>query len=135
HHVIISVRYPDSGALPEAGELTPESRRQSAANAPAAGQGARSVEDSDGRLVGWAPGEAPLILRPGQAKLVKKGSSLVFQVHYTTNGTASKDRSSVGLIFSKDPVEKRVITAGAFARGLTIPAGDPAYKSTAAFTF
>lgn len=135
HHVIISVRYPDSGALPEAGELTPESRRQSAAGAPAAGQGARSVEDSDGRLVGWAPGEAPLILRPGQAKLVKKGSSLVFQVHYTTNGEPGKDRTSVGLIFSKAPVEKRVITAGATARNLVIPPGDPNYESNGTFTF
>ncbi len=133
HHVIISVRYPDSGTLPEAGELTPESRRQSA-GAPAGGQ-ARSVEDSDGRLVGWAPGEAPLILRPGQAKLVKKGSSLVFQVHYTTNGEPGKDRTSVGLIFSKAPVEKRVITAGAMARNLVIPPGDPNYESNGTFTF
>jgi hypothetical protein len=130
HHVIISVRYPGSGPLPEAGELTPEARRPSAA-----GGQARSVEDSDGRLVGWAPGEAPLVLRPGQAKLIKKGSVLVFQVHYTTNGVAGTDRTSVGLIFSRVPVEKRVITAGAFARNLVIPPGHPHYQSTASFLF
>ena len=66
----------------------------------------------DGRLVGWAPGEAPLILKPGQAKLVKAGSVLIFQVHYTPNGQPGKDRSSVGLIFTRTPVEKRVITGG-----------------------
>jgi hypothetical protein len=136
HHVIISVRYPAQGVeLPQAGELTPERLAASrAAGANAEGRPA-SAEDSDGRLVGWAPGEAPQIMRPGQAKLIKKGSVLVFQVHYTTNGEPGKDRTSVGLIFSKVPVEKRVITAGAAARNLVIPPHDPHYESTATFTF
>jgi hypothetical protein len=134
HHVIVSVRYPGQAPLPEAGEITPEARRPAAGNSNANNQ-TRSAEDSDGRLVGWAPGEAPLILRPGHAKLIKKGSVLVFQVHYTTNGETSKDRTSVGLIFSKVPIEKRVITAGAVARNLVIPPGDPHYESTASFVF
>jgi hypothetical protein len=125
HHVIVDVRYPDQGALPKAGEIAPETL-----------SGLRGrAGDSDGRLVGWAPGEAPLILRPGQAKLVKKGSVLIFQVHYTPNGEAGRDRSSVGLIFSRQPVEKRVITAGAVAHELAIPPGEPNYESNASFTF
>lgn len=138
HHVIVSVRYPDHGPLPTAGELSPESRaalRPSSGATQSGGGQQRSVEDSDGRLVGWAPGEAPLILRPGQAKLIRKGSVLIFQVHYTTNGEAGKDRTSVGLIFSQVPVEKRVITAGAVSRNLVIPPGDPHYESTATFIF
>lgn len=135
HHVIVSVRYPGQTELPPAGELTPErlaALRQGSTNAQAR---PASAEDSDGRLVGWAPGEAPQIMRPGQAKLIKKGSVLIFQVHYTTNGEPGKDRTSVGLIFSKVPVEKRVITAGASARNLVIPPHDPHYESTATFTF
>ncbi len=131
HHVIVSVRYPSSGPLPEAGEISPAARRP----AQSSNGQQRSVEDSDGRLVGWAPGEAPLVLRDGQAKLIRKGSVLVFQVHYTTNGEPGKDRTSVGLIFSKTPVAKRVITAAAVARNLVIPPGDPNYESTASFTF
>ena len=134
HHVIVSVRYPAPGVeLPPAGEITPE--RLAASRQQQAGAQARSAEDSDGRLVGWAPGEAPQIMRPGQAKLIKKGSVLVFQVHYTTNGEPGKDRTSVGLIFSRVPVEKRVITAGASARNLVIPPHDPNYESTATYTF
>lgn len=129
HHVIVSVRYPDHGELPPAGEINPAmlgSIRRNSGDRPA---------DSDGRLVGWAPGEAPLELRAGQAKLVKKGSVLIFQVHYTTNGEAGKDRSSVGLIFSKAPVEKRVITAGATQAGFVIPAGAANHEVVSEFTF
>lgn len=129
HHVIVSVRYPGQGPDLPAGEINLAARQASA------GAQARSAEDSDGRLVGWAPGEAPLILRDGQAKLIRKGSTLIFQVHYTTNGVVGRDRTSVGLIFSKAPVEKRVITAAAVARNLVIPPGEPNYESTATFTF
>lgn len=129
HHIIVSVRYPDNGELPPAGEINPAmlgSIRRNSGDRPA---------DSDGRLAGWAPGEAPLMLRDGQAKLVKKGSVLVFQVHYTTNGEAGKDRSSIGLIFSKAPVEKRVITAGATQAGFVIPAGAANHEVTSEFAF
>jgi hypothetical protein len=34
-------------------------------------------------LVGYAPGEQPLLFEPGTAKLVKAGSKLLFQMHYT----------------------------------------------------
>jgi hypothetical protein len=133
HHIIIDVRYPDQGNLPKAGEIPP-SELLSGRRGSGGGSGERPA-DSDGRLVGWAPGEAPLALRPGQAKLVKKGSMLVFQVHYVTTGEPGSDRSSVGLIFSKDPVEKRVITAGATQPNFAIPPGDPNYEVKSEFVF
>jgi len=129
HHVIVTVRYPEHGELPKPGELNPSevgSARRSSGDRPA---------DSDGRLIGWAPGEAPLVLRPGQAKLVKKGSMLIFQVHYVTNGEPGTDRTSVGLIFSRSAVEKRVITAGASQANFAIPPGDPNYEVKSEFTF
>ena len=117
HHVIVSVQYPGNGDLPKPGEIDPASLaslRRTSSERPA---------DSDGRLVGWAPGEAPLELRTGQAKLVKKGSVLIFQIHYVTNGEPGKDQTSMGVIFAKEPVQKRVITAGATQASFAIPPG------------
>ncbi len=97
--------------------------------------GANSRRNPAGMLVGMAPGMPPMMLPPGNAKLVKAGSKLVFQMHYTPTGKATTDKTSVGLIFAKSPVKKRVVTTGAFARSLEIPPGDPNHKVTASYTF
>ena len=47
-------------------------------------------------LVGYAPGQPAEILRPGQAKLIKAGSDIIFQVHYTPNGKAVRDQHKAG---------------------------------------
>ena len=54
-------------------------------------------------LGGTAPGDMPLMLQPGMAKRIPAGARLVLQLHYTPNGRAQKDRSKIGLIFSKEP--------------------------------
>jgi len=138
HHVIVSVREPGQGPLPPAGEIRLDQRRvnpEAARDPQRDRENARRGTNPDGMLIGWAPGMSPTQLRPGHAKLVKKGSVLIFQMHYTTNGVAAKDRTSVGLIFAKEPVEKRYIITGPGARDLVIPAGDPSYESRSSFTF
>jgi hypothetical protein len=63
----------------------------------------------------------------GSAKFVPKGSDIVFNIHYTSIGTAATDRSKVGLVFAKNPPKKRYWmspgTPAAF--NLSIPPGDP----------
>ena len=83
---------------------------------------------SFGQLCGFAPGTRPYPLPAGMAKLIPAGSQLVFQMHYTPNGSPQKDRSKVGIQFV-DPstIKYRVATANA-ANGLfEIPAGDDNY--------
>lgn len=136
HHVIINVRELGQGPLPPAGEIRLGAERLNGEGAAGRRDGQSQVSRNfDGMLIGWAPGMSPLTLRPGVAKLIKKGSVLVFQMHYTTNGTPGKDRTSVGLIFSKGPVEKRFITAPASSRNLVIPPSDPNYESRSSFPF
>ena len=75
-------------------------------------------------LVGYAPGIMPVALKPGQAKLVKAGTDLILQMHYTANGKEATDRSSVGLIFAKEPPAERVLTTAAMNGPFVIPPGD-----------
>ena len=87
-------------------------------------------------LTATAPGARPLILREGMAKLVPAGSKLVFQMHYTPNGTATQDRSCVGFKFA-DPktVRRQVGTDKAANQGFRIPPGDGNHKVEASHTF
>jgi hypothetical protein len=85
-------------------------------------------------LVGYAPGEQPLRFDPGTAKLVKAGSKLLFQVHYTPNGKPVNDRSYVGIKFAKEPPKFRAVTANTTNRTFVIPAGDPAYQVASTWT-
>ncbi|HKS42635.1 MAG TPA: thiol-disulfide isomerase [Blastocatellia bacterium] len=143
HHVIIGSREPGSDPLPPAGEIkfdrerfNPEAARDPQQATPA-NNPLRRGSNPDGQIIGWAPGMSPLTLAPGQAKLVKKGSVLIFQMHYTTNGVAAKDRTSVGLWFAKTPVEKRMVTKGVSTdpRKLVIPAGDSNFETRSSMTF
>src|SRR5262249_20346778 len=64
----------------------------------------------NGLLTSYAPGDSPLMLKPGQAKKLPKGAVLVFQMHYTPDGVARKDRSSVGVVWAKNKPEIEVRT-------------------------
>jgi hypothetical protein len=86
-------------------------------------------------LVGWAPGDMPAIYPPGTAKFIPKGSKLIFEVHYTPNGKAAVDRSSVGLIFAKQPPDNVVATNILANMALRIPAGEAAHKDDMTYTF
>ena len=75
-------------------------------------------------LSGYAPGAVPLDLEPGRAKLVVAGSDIVFELHYTPNGTATTDQTKIGLIFSKEPPKERVYTVVLNAYHFAVPPGD-----------
>jgi hypothetical protein len=86
-------------------------------------------------LSGTAPGDMPMILPPGMAKRVPKGSRLVFQMHYTPNGKAQKDRSSVGLVFARGPVTHEVKTKPVHNLAIMIPPGADNHKVEATYRF
>jgi hypothetical protein len=70
-----------------------------------------------------APGTNAMILPPGSALQIKAGATLMFQMHYTTNGEAAKDQSSVGIIFAKQPPQEE-IRSNAFVNPMfVIPPG------------
>lgn len=75
-------------------------------------------------LWGTAPGLQSVTFAPGTAYRIPAGTKLVFQMHYTTNGTAQSDRSFMGLIYA-DPaeVERRVEMKLAVNPRFEIPPG------------
>ena len=83
--------------------------------------------DSDILLV-YAPGSSPDHWPNGFAKLVPAGSDIVLQMHYTTHGHATEDRTSIGLVFSKEPPKKRVLTLQLTNDHFLIPPGDPDHR-------
>ena len=63
------------------------------------------------------------MIKPGRAKLIKAGSDLVLQMHYTANGTAGTDISKIGLVFSKTPPDERMVTINTANVTFSIPPG------------
>jgi hypothetical protein len=83
---------------------------------------------------GFAPGQFVRVYQPGTAIRVPAGAVLVFQMHYTANGTATTDRTRIGLKLApekpKDEVRVSALINGAF----TIPAGASNHRVDAELT-
>jgi len=148
HHIIVYVREPQArtrqnvmsirpifaaGERPSLPSLTSTTAGERA-SAPVAGVAA-ATRSTDNMLVNWAVGEDAPVYKPGMAKRIPAGSTLVFQVHYTTNGTAARDRSRIGLIFSKEPPAQEIRTAAIANPMFAIPGGAANHQVEAEATF
>jgi hypothetical protein len=80
-------------------------------------------------IAGYAPG-LPAIAGPEEYALrIPAGSQLVFQVHYTPNGTATTDRSEAAVIFADAAkVAKELRIEAGLNFKFLIPPGAPDYK-------
>ncbi len=124
HHAVVYIRPPNSTWLKQAPIGTPftamdmkdEQSRHDA-----------EMTTSDILLV-YAPGSSPDEWPEGMAKLIPRGSDLVFQMHYTANGKAATDQTSIGMIFDKQPPKQRVITLQLTNSHFHIPPNDPDYR-------
>ncbi|HVX63080.1 MAG TPA: redoxin domain-containing protein [Pirellulales bacterium] len=86
----------------------------------------RPPDDADFRGIGWlsayVPGQRIEKLEPGLARRVPAGSKLVFQMHYTPNGSEQQDQSRLGLIFAEpDSVREEVTTILSLNQTFEIP--------------
>ena len=128
HHVIAFLRPPGSNWLKDAVPGQPF--------IPGKGQrGQRGLDSVPGELlVGYAPGLPPTELQEGQAKLVKAGTDIVLQLHYTPNGKETSDVTQIGVTFAKEQPKERVMTMMAASYFLKIPPGEPNYESKSQIT-
>ena len=123
HHIIAFVREPGNPWMKNAKPGIPF--------VPQKGQGGLALAET---VAGYAPGMVAPRLLPGQAKLIKAGSDLVLQMHYTATGKTGTDRSRIGFVFAKEPPKERVAGLAAFKMNFVIPAGDPDYSMEGRFT-
>jgi hypothetical protein len=148
HHIIVYVREPSRIVRPNvvsvraianaAAPAAPPAPRPQSAAAPAvrpAIQGGRPPGGGDAMLVNWAVGEDAPIHMPGTAKRIPAGSTLVFQVHYTTNGKPGRDRSKLGLVFAKQPPQREIRTGLILNGTFAIPPGADHHAVEAEATF
>jgi len=112
HHVLVFV-------MPEGVLTDPALRRRSA------------IDESRGYYAAYVPGNDSVIFPEGMAKRLPKGSVLMFQIHYTPNGTATKDQMKIGMVFGAQPPRHIVRTAAVVDRRISIPPGAANHEETA----
>jgi thiol-disulfide isomerase/thioredoxin len=97
---------------------------------------AQGLGGDDDFLAAYAPGLRPEPLPAGMARRVAAGSKLIFQMHYTPNGTRQTDLSSLGIKFA-DPktVEKEVKVSSAINAVFQIPPGAAAHEVQSRYIF
>jgi thiol-disulfide isomerase/thioredoxin len=84
-------------------------------------------------LVGWAPGDLGLNCPPETALRIPKGARLRFELHYTPNGTKTKDRSQVGITFAPKPPKYEMLMNSFDNEAIKLAAGDPHCRAETTF--
>ena len=117
HHILAFSREPSPSPRPPVfmpknigPSLPPPAPPAAAPGANAQPQGfpGQPPKDPGALIATTAPGTNVQVFEPGQAMLIRAGSVLTFQVHYSANGSAATDRSSVAFIFAKQPPSQEV---------------------------
>jgi thiol-disulfide isomerase/thioredoxin len=115
HHVLVFVVYPPDH--------------------PKLGQQPNVDDGLRGYFAGLVPNSGHHVYPAGTAKLLPRDALLIFQIHYTPNGTAVRDRPRIGFVFDERPPAHELLTLAAANPRLRIPPGDPNHKVTAEYTF
>ena len=145
HHVIVSVRPPQAERRPAGFRSAPgmEIPAGQSGGAPEPADGPRRVRGQSlfpspagarAAIGGFAPGTTTMKFEPGAAMLIRAGSTLVVQMHYTTNGTPQTDRTKMGLFLAKQMPRTEMRMATLVNGRLHIPAGAADYSIAAEMT-
>jgi Copper type II ascorbate-dependent monooxygenase, C-terminal domain len=117
HHAVVYIRPPSSKWLRNA----PLGRPFSASDMTTDEDVREALFTDSDMLLVYAPGSSPDQWPDGMAKCIPAGSDLVFQMHYTTNGHATTDQTSVGMVFAKQSPKQRVLTLQLTNHSFVIP--------------
>ena len=130
HHVLVYARAPQTTRRPQPfravnppGPMSPVQTKE-IEEAKRDLQVIQRQASSRGPLIAQiAPGTNPAVFEPGSAMQLQAGTVLTFQIHYTTVGEATTDRTSIGFKFAKQPPTYEVRAAAMANQRFMIPAG------------
>ncbi len=91
----------------------------------------REIDEEAGFFAAYVPGNTFQVYPEGFAKKLPAGSRLVFQLHYTPNGTATSDQTRLGIVFSDKPPKHMIRNAGISNHRIAIPPGASNHQETA----
>ena len=151
HHVIAYVRppAPAGGTAPAAAAQAngprptpPFSFGQGTRRPADAPKPARGDEENDrpakqnpgGWLAGYAPGYSLRVYAPGTAIKIPKGAIITVQIHYTTNGKATSDRTSIGVKYASEPPKTPLVVVPLQTANFVLKAGEPDTRVDAEMT-
>jgi hypothetical protein len=136
HHIVLFERQAGSKWLREYPAGVPFVPAPREGTKQRTSDGDRTLEGSraDEWLVGYAPGVQEYRLPEGTAFRIRAGSDFVLQLHYTTNGKPSSDRSKIGMVVSKTSPTKRAFVASVYDASFVIPPGDANYSAKGQLT-
>lgn len=126
HHVVLMGREPGSKYMKQIQPGVPFSPPPGkATDRPDTGEGFYYLLGGGVEMLSvYVPGGDPYVTRPGQARLLKAGTDLIFQMHYTANGKETLDRTRVGIKFASAPPKERVINTFIVNPNFRIPPGE-----------
>ena len=83
----------------------------------------------------YLPGHLAETRPPGYALRIPAGAYLQFQIHYSNHhGLDVKDRTSIGLVFAREPVQHEIAQYEIWNNMFLIPANDDNHRVTSCFT-
>jgi len=122
HHAVVFVRPPASRWL-----------REYPAGAAFMAKSPKGLSAFDEVIGTYLPGAGPQRLPDGHAKLIPAGSDLIFQIHYTPNGTAVEDLPRIEFEFAKTKPVYRIYGLSIAQPDFEIPPGAPRHSVRAEF--
>jgi hypothetical protein len=135
HHVVLLAREPGARFMAKAAYGEPLAAPDAEPRDPAPDNGTGRIEGNQISILGtYVPGQGWQSWPEGQAKRIKAGSDLVFQMHYTTYGKETSDQTRVGFRFAARPPREEVRTLFISNRRLRIPPGAADHKVEARVT-
>ena len=87
-------------------------------------------KDRERALAGYAPGMGPDQFPNGTAILLRKGSRIKFQLHYTVSGKPEIDAARLGLYLAKEPVRQELHSQVVIDQKFRIPAGAREFEAS-----